>query len=48
MLNLVSFYNKDKLKRDQFLMQNKIKHEESKLDNVLVNLLPNFVSSRLN
>jgi hypothetical protein len=45
-LNIISYYNKDKLRRDLFLMQNKIKHEESKVDNVLANLLPNFVRSR--
>lgn len=47
-LNIGSHYNKDKLRRDLFLMENKIKVEENKVDQVLANLLPNFVRSRFN
>lgn len=48
LLNIGSYYNKDKLRRDLFLMENKIKFEENKVDHVLANLLPNFVRSRFN
>ncbi|KAL4439344.1 hypothetical protein ABPG74_017007 [Tetrahymena malaccensis] len=48
LLNIGSYYNKDYLRRDLFLMENRIKFEENKVDHVLANLLPNFVRSRFN
>lgn len=48
LLNIGSYYTKDKLRRDLFLMENNIKLEENKVDAVLANLLPSFVRNRFN